>query len=182
MLTGRWWLDISHSHELNTVPGDYVPVWRVSLWRASVWRVPVWRVSFDAVPVRRVSVWRDASLARFTLPRFPFLCLNCTEVFSIFAGRYFRVNNRFAKIFSRENISNSLFAKISSRENNVLYSTLPSAMFVLWLCSVVAVGRVGYASGECFLCAYLLCAVHHLFIILVNVSSRLHISGLVAVV
>ena len=85
----------------------------------------------DAVPVRRVSVWRDASLARFTLPRFPFLCLNCTEVFSIFAGRYFRVNSRFAKIFSRENISNSLFAKISSRENNVLYSTLPSAMFVL---------------------------------------------------
>ena len=27
---------------------------------------------FDAVPVRRVSVWRDASLARFTLARFPF--------------------------------------------------------------------------------------------------------------
>ena len=37
---------------------------------------------FDAVPVRRVSVWRDASLARFTLARFPFFCLNCTEVFS----------------------------------------------------------------------------------------------------
>ena len=37
---------------------------------------------FDAVPVRRVSVRRDASLARFTLARFPFLCLNCTEVFS----------------------------------------------------------------------------------------------------
>ncbi len=32
---------------------------------------------FDAVPVRH-----DASLARFTLPRFSFLCLNCTEVFS----------------------------------------------------------------------------------------------------
>ena len=30
---------------------------------------------FDAVPVRRVSVWRDASLAHFTLARFPFLCL-----------------------------------------------------------------------------------------------------------
>ena len=30
---------------------------------------------FDAVPVRHVSVWRDASLARFTLARFPFLCL-----------------------------------------------------------------------------------------------------------
>ena len=30
---------------------------------------------FDAVPVRRVSVWRDASLACFTLPRFPFWCL-----------------------------------------------------------------------------------------------------------
>ena len=30
---------------------------------------------FDAVPVRRVSVWRDASLARFTSARFPFLCL-----------------------------------------------------------------------------------------------------------
>ena len=27
------------------------------------------------MPVWRVSVWRDASLARFTLPRFPFLCL-----------------------------------------------------------------------------------------------------------
>ena len=43
----------------------------------------------------------------------------------IFAGRYFRVNSRpiFAKISSRENISNSLFAKFSSRENKVLYST-----------------------------------------------------------
>ena len=40
----------------------------------------------------------------------------------IFAGRYFRVNIIFAKISSRENISNSLFAKISSRENKVLYS------------------------------------------------------------
>ena len=40
----------------------------------------------------------------------------------IFAGRYFRVNSWpiFAKISSRENISNSLFAKISSRENKVL--------------------------------------------------------------
>ena len=41
----------------------------------------------------------------------------------IFAGRYFRVNSIFAKICSRENISNSLFAKFSSRENKVLYST-----------------------------------------------------------
>ena len=40
----------------------------------------------------------------------------------IFAGRYFRVTSIFAKISSRENISNSLFAKFSSRENKVLYS------------------------------------------------------------
>ena len=40
----------------------------------------------------------------------------------IFAGRYFRVSSIFAKISSRENISNSLFAKFSSRENKVLYS------------------------------------------------------------
>ena len=40
----------------------------------------------------------------------------------IFAGIYFRVNSIFAKISSRENISNSLFAKFSSRENKVLYS------------------------------------------------------------
>ena len=40
----------------------------------------------------------------------------------IFARRYFRVNSKFAKISSRENISNSLFAKFSSRENKVLYS------------------------------------------------------------
>ena len=40
----------------------------------------------------------------------------------IFAGRYFRVNSEFAKISSRENISNSLSAKFSSRENKVLYS------------------------------------------------------------
>ena len=30
---------------------------------------------FDAIPVRRVSLWGDASLVRFTLARFPFLCL-----------------------------------------------------------------------------------------------------------
>ena len=42
----------------------------------------------------------------------------------IFAGRYFRVNSKFAKISSRENISISLFAKFSSRENKVLYSIL----------------------------------------------------------
>ena len=38
----------------------------------------------------------------------------------MFAGRYFRVNSKFVKISSRENISNSLFAKFSSRENKVL--------------------------------------------------------------
>ena len=38
----------------------------------------------------------------------------------IFAGSYFRVNIIFAKISSRENISNSLFAKFSSHENKVL--------------------------------------------------------------
>ena len=37
----------------------------------------------------------------------------------IFAGRYFCVNIIFAKISSRENISNSVFAKISSRENSL---------------------------------------------------------------
>ena len=42
----------------------------------------------------------------------------------IFAGRYFRVKSIFAKISSRENISNSLFAKFSSRENKVLYSSV----------------------------------------------------------
>ena len=41
----------------------------------------------------------------------------------IFAGIYFRVNSKFAKISSRENISNSLFAKFSSRENKVLYGS-----------------------------------------------------------
>ena len=40
----------------------------------------------------------------------------------IFAGRYFRVNSNFAKISSRENISNSLFANFFSRVNKVLYS------------------------------------------------------------
>ena len=34
------------------------------------------------------------------------------------------MNSKFAKISSRENISNSLFAKFSSRENKVLYSIL----------------------------------------------------------
>ena len=55
---------------------------------------------------------------------------NPRKIFSredIFAGSYFRwkISSRednFAKISSRENISNSLFAKISSRENKVLYS------------------------------------------------------------
>ena len=37
-------------------------------------------------------------------------------------GRNFRVNSIFAKISTRENISDSLFAKFSSRENKVLYS------------------------------------------------------------
>ena len=38
-------------------------------------------------------------------------------------GKIFSREDIFAKISSRENISNSLFAKFSSRENNVLYST-----------------------------------------------------------
>ena len=42
----------------------------------------------------------------------------------IFAGRYFRVNSIFAKISSRENISNSPFAKFPPRENKVLYSSV----------------------------------------------------------
>ena len=36
---------------------------------------------FDAVPVRHVSLWRDASLARFTLAHFPFLCLTAQKCF-----------------------------------------------------------------------------------------------------
>ena len=43
---------------------------------------------FDAVPVRRVSVWRDASLARFTLARFPFLCLTAQKCFLRQFGTY----------------------------------------------------------------------------------------------
>ncbi len=45
-----------------------------------------------------------------------------TNVFGTFL--FAREVSIFAKISSRENISNSLFAKISSRENNVLYSNL----------------------------------------------------------
>ena len=43
---------------------------------------------FDAVPVRRVSVWRDASLARSTLARFPFLCLTAQKCFLRQFGTY----------------------------------------------------------------------------------------------
>ena len=49
----------------------------------------------------------------------------------IFARGYFRVNSIFAKISSRENISNSLFAQFSSRENKVLYS-IPFTVLVLF--------------------------------------------------
>ena len=37
------------------------------------------------------------------------------------------MNSKFAKISSRENISNSLFAKFSSRENKVLYGRGPNS-------------------------------------------------------
>ena len=59
----------------------------------------------------------------------------------IFAGRYFRVNSIyiFAKISSRENISNSLFAQFSSRENKVLYSRPYSFL--------VACAHVGISFG-----------------------------------
>ena len=51
----------------------------------------------------------------------------------IFARRYFRVKSIFAKISSRENISNSLFSKFSSRENKVLYSIfLVVDVMIIW--------------------------------------------------
>ena len=100
---------------------------------------------FDAVPVRRVSVWRDASLARFTLPRFPFLCLNCTEVFSTSVWHV----SRFAPML-------------------IEYGEYGVARVAYKFVGVPF-------CKEVFLCAYLffayfpLCVVHHLFINLVNV-------------
>ena len=49
------------------------------------------------------------------------------------------MNSKFAKISSRENISNSLFAKFSSRENKVLYS--------MWLYQCV--GHIHQAAHLC---------------------------------
>ena len=46
------------------------------------------------------------------------------------------MNSIFAKISSRENISNSLFAKISSRENNVFYSTRQDRKIYLCFCNI----------------------------------------------
>ena len=43
------------------------------------------------------------------------------------------MNSIFAKISSRENISNSLFAKFSSRENKVLYS-IPASYYYYCKC------------------------------------------------
>ena len=60
----------------------------------------------------------------------------------IFAGRYFRMNSIFAKISSRENISNSPFAKFSSRENKVLYSTHNLSMYIK--------DHLQYISGSVF--------------------------------
>ena len=65
----------------------------------------------------------------------------------IFAGRYFRVNSIFAKISSRENISNSLFAKFSSRGNKVLYSilkceTIKSCLYYVRQCILKTIGAV----------------------------------------
>ena len=100
---------------------------------------------FDAVPVRRVSVWRDASLARFTLPRFTFLCLNCTEVFSTSVWHV----SRFAPML-------------------IEYGEYGVARVAYKFVGVPF-------CKEGFLCAYLffayfpLCVVHHLFINLVNV-------------
>ena len=65
----------------------------------------------------------------------------------IFAGRYFRVNSIFAKIYSRENISNSLFAKFSSREIKVLYS-IPISRCPSTTKSVVSTVRQHMSHGN----------------------------------
>ena len=81
---------------------------------------------FDAVPVRRVSLWRDASLARFTLARFPFLCLT-------------------AQKFFYASLALSRFAPMLIEYASKACST--RSIYILWACFL--------SAKKCFICAHL---------------------------
>ena len=86
------------------------------------------------------------------------------------------MNSIFAKISSRENISNSLFAKISSRENKVLYSRprpyfWPGGKFVTTIIIIITSGVQSELQCKCAYVAKIMS-----FLILLDAETLLIVS------
>ena len=128
---------------------------------------------FDAVPVRCVSLWRDASLARFTLPRFPFLCLPTLIRFlrrPVSRGLYFVfLQRRVVCVYLRACF---LSAKKCFLRPFGAYLFLRARVPYLFALMFPFCEEVFFYARISFLRIFPLCVVHHLFINLVNVSSR----------
>ena len=107
--------------------GQITPIWNPKTARAYCCTKPNW--------IGSSRLWNTRPrLHSIGLPAYIFAARkqNRRKIFlreDIFARRYFRVDSIFAKISSRENISNHIFAKFSSRENKVLYSIAVDYVF-----------------------------------------------------
>ena len=144
---------------------------------------------FDAVPVRRVSLWRNASLARFTVARFPFLCLTAQKCFlptpvwrrSVF---FMRVSLFCVFFLCVSRISFCPYFSFVCRVSRFVpmlidYASMVCSTRSIYICDGPFCEEVVFYARISFLRIFPLCVAHHLFINLINVSSRLHYNRLV---
>ena len=100
------------------------------------------------MPVRRVSLWRDASSARFTLTRFPFLCQPTLIQFlrrPVSRGLFARMFPFCEGVFSMPVCRVSRFAPML-----IECASIACSMRSIYIC-----GHLSFLRRSVFLCTYL---------------------------
>ena len=155
-----------------------MPVWRVSLWRVSHFFVPKLHRSVFYVRLARISfcAYVDRLWAFLSAKKSFYVRISFFAYFPLYVVHHLFIN--LVNVHRGYTIVDLFISRFWTRfrlQNG--YATQRDVCVVIVQGSRSRPCRV--CVGGVFFMAYLLCAVHHLFINLVNVSSRLHISGLV---
>ena len=152
----------------------HVSLTRVSLPRFTLTRSQFGAFHFGAMPVWHVSLWRVSHFCAYADP---------VSAKASFAPTIFRISAYLFALmfpFCDEVFSTPVWHVSRFASMLIEYASMACSTHSISICGHVSfLQRSVFYARISFLRIFPLCVVHHLFINLVNVSSRLHHSGLV---